>query len=55
MNIEYEELLSELRELNRTLKQIEQNTQNNGNLVIPKELIAMLMNMNMNNMNFGGN
>ena len=30
MNTEYAELLSELRELNQTLKQIEQNTQNNG-------------------------
>lgn len=53
MNIEYEGLLSELRELNQTLKQIEQNTQNNDNLVIPKGLIAMLM--DMKNMNFGGN
>lgn len=53
MNNEYLELLNELKKMNSTLKQIEQNTQNNGNLVIPKELIAMLM--NMNNMNFGGN
>ncbi len=54
MSTENFEVLNELKEINRTLKNIEKNTQNNGNLVIPKELIAMLFNMN-NTMNFGGN
>lgn len=43
MNTEYAEILSELRELNRILKQIEQNTQTNGSLIVPKELIALFL------------
>ena len=53
----YEGIREELKEIKQLLQLIEKNTQNNGNLVVPKEIIAVLMGAGMapKSSIFGGN
>lgn len=53
----YQAIRDELKEIKHLLQLIEKNTQNNGNLTIPKELITMLMGVGMTPKSsiFGGN
>lgn len=53
----YQGIRDDLKEIKHLLQQIEKNTQNNGNLVVPKEIIAVLMGAGMapKSSIFGGN
>ena len=43
----YQAIRDELKEIKHVLQLIEKNTQNNGNLTIPKELISLLLGAGM--------
>ena len=53
----YQGIRDDLKEIKHLLQQIEKNTQNNGKLVVPKEIIAVLMGAGMapKSSIFGGN